>query len=1187
MGNIFRREEYARGDFVLALVEGDLEKVQELIQYATQEETKYGLHVAARRGHLELVRFYTELCDAGVTVIGTWQDSALSEAATSGQVAVVQYLAERCQANLNVSKALVEAASRGHVDVVQYLAERCGADVNAKDDFERTALVWAAHRGDMRLARYLVEQCAVNVSANALIEGASSSNLNVVQYFVKQCGVDVNMEDEHGQTAVMVAITNREIDVVRYLVEECSADVNSTAVRFAANRGYIDIQRILTPFLLPEAGDTTTDGGDVVLSPDISSRSSIPPSEMELTLFHENGSIGGDFLAKWLDADVAVKLFIPDASSTSFEDEVRLWQQLRHPNVLKMYGACDAGPRLKFFVCEYASNGSLLEHVNSSSVKKITMWKYLYEAALGLEFLHERGIVHAELRCSNILIGSDGKAKLTNFQLRRSSAHTRTAGSVHWQSPEVMSGNPPSRESDVYSLGMCILEAATGKMPWSKEKLEGVVRYNKRYWTPEDESEQFNKRVLYIGNKSYWATEGGNLLCSPACPPGDARELVWGICRQDPRLRPSLSSIIYKLGNLAIKESSNSHQPENEPIRLFDEYERCNVEAAWLKLERLMAKPNNAQYRREFAKLENIHEHLQASLEYQTLLKTFHELLVDFTQMIKMSPEQARLMQLSSSRVTNTSVYAFQWRIQSLMASLGETGEVATEGETRWQQQRHEQIEQFMSGVSDTFLLLNALKTVEERSAFLRKLKEEMETAGKYTTEQLEVMKKAYAAITNKLEGDDWSELTPAWFIPWYELVIDEGSRLGKGAFGRVHRAKWLDSDVVVKRVILAGSTCTANASTSYSSFSASEDPSATQVQEDTAKRAEARAMFRREVDIWFGFSHPHVVRLFGACHVGRPFFVCEYAANGTLVSYLRTNADELWSKLHEAALGVQYLHARGVVHGDLKGNNIVVGSDMKAKVTDFSLSWVGDSEEKTLVSAAWHWVAPELLDTNQGTTLASDVYSLGMCIVEALRVVEAVKSGKDSRHCVPWRVDDRAAMKYHATRGSLPGRPSICEDSEWELVERMCVLDPAKRIKISTVVDELAKLASCATATSQANGHADTSRSNTVEWESVPQVIAATRMSLAESKDDVAHADAVIPLYGSLWERLGQVQQLIDSQHSDACRAAFGSFVTDADTSTKKLRGRTRSLISLAETTMRCHALHRALTKFCEAHFI
>ncbi|KAE9333018.1 hypothetical protein PF008_g14652 [Phytophthora fragariae] len=176
--------------------------------------------------------------------------------------------------------------------------------------------------------------------------------------------------------------------------------------------------------------------------------------------------------------------------------------------------------------------------------------------------------------------------------------------------------------------------------------------------------------------------------------------------------------------------------------------------------------------------------------------------------------------------------------------------------------------------------------------------------------------------------------------------------------------------------------------------------------------------------------------------------------------------------------------------------------------------------------------------------------------------------------------------MKYHATRGKLPGRPSICEDSQWELVERMCVLDPASRIKISTVVDELAKLTSCATTTS-ANGLAGTSCSNTVEWELVVEVIDTARMPLADFQDDVAQPDAVVPLYGSLWERLGQVQQRIDGQHSDACRAAFSSLVADADTSTKKLRDRKRSIISLAETTMRCYALDRALTKFCEAHFI
>ncbi|EGZ20825.1 hypothetical protein PHYSODRAFT_402717, partial [Phytophthora sojae] len=243
---------------------------------------------------------------------------------------------------------------------------------------------------------------------------------------------------------------------------------------------------------------------------------------------------------------------------------------------------------------------------------------------------------------------------------------------------------------------------------------------------------------------------------------------------------------------------------------------------------------------------------------------------------------------------------------------------------------------------------------------------------------------------------------------------------LGEGGFGSVYRAKWLDSDVVVKR------------------------------------RAETVAIFRREVEIWFSLSHPHVVRLFGACHVGRPFFVCEYATHGTLVSFLRKHPGEIWTKLHESALGVQYLHARGVVHGDLKGNNIVIGSDMKAKVTDFGLSSVASGEDKTLVSGAWNWVAPELLDTNKRPTFATDVYSLGMCIVEALRVVEAVEAGKDSSHCLPWRVGDRAAVKYHATHGTVPSRPAICEDSQWELVVRMCVLEADERIKISTVVDEL-----------------------------------------------------------------------------------------------------------------------------------
>ncbi|GMF26952.1 unnamed protein product [Phytophthora fragariaefolia] len=124
--------------------------------------------------------------------------------------------------------------------------------------------------------------------------------------------------------------------------------------------------------------------------------------------------------------------------------------------------------------------------------------------------------------------------------------------------------------------------------------------------------------------------------------------------------------------------------------------------------------------------------------------------------------------------------------------------------------------------------------------------------------------------------------------------------------------------------------------------------------------------------------------------HVGEPFFVCEYAPNGTLVRYLRDHPDQIWLKLYEAAFGVQYLHLRDIVHGDLKGNNIMIGSDMLAKITDFGLSFLVNDAKQPAIAGAWHWVAPEcLMNHNAHPTFASDVYSLGMCIVEALRVVE------------------------------------------------------------------------------------------------------------------------------------------------------------------------------------------------------
>jgi hypothetical protein len=156
----------------------------------------------------------------------------------------------------------------------------------------------------------------------------------------------------------------------------------------------------------------------------------------------------------------------------------------------------------------------------------------------------------------------------------------------------------------------------------------------------------------------------------------------------------------------------------------------------------------------------------------------------------------------------------------------------------------------------------------------------------------------------------------------------------------------------------------------------------------------------------------------------------------------------------------------------------------------------------------------------------------------------------------------------------NLPLKPSGCKDKEWELVKRMCAFEPEKRIKISTVVDELAGLAN----------NTEDSKTNTdtvsASLRSVPDVISAARELLGGLLDSRGE----LSMYVELWDRLEQVHGLIDEKLSDKCRTAFRSLVVDAGDATTKLHDTNRSLTFLAETTMRCHALRRRLDKFLDA---
>lgn len=205
---------------------------------------------------------------------------------------------------------------------------------------------------------------------------------------------------------------------------------------------------------------------------------------------------------------------------------------------------------------------------------------------------------------------------------------------------------------------------------------------------------------------------------------------------------------------------------------------------------------------------------------------------------------------------------------------------------------------------------------------------------------------------------------------------------------------------------------------------------------------------FEDRAAMWFQLSHPNVVELYGANNIGTPsLFVFEHFPNGYLVDFLGASEDNrrlTWTCLHDIALGLQYLHQRGVVHGDLRCANFVVGADRTAKIGGLGEKYDHDN---------WRWRSPEIVRSGRrlSVTTASDIFALGMCVLEAVTL------------SWPWSTDNSTsnhAIKKLVARGLLPSRPASMTDAQWELVTKMFAFEPSDRASIVYIVAQLKKFA-------------------------------------------------------------------------------------------------------------------------------
>lgn len=158
------------------------------------------------------------------------------------------------------------------------------------------------------------------------------------------------------------------------------------------------------------------------------------------------------------------------------EHEISMMRGLNHKNIVRYLGTDRTDDSLSIFM-EYVPGGSirsLLERFGA--LKESVVRMYTRQLLLGLEYLHQNGIAHRDIKGANILVANDGTIKLADFGASKnltqpSLTATGLKGTPMWMAPEVIRQQQTSngwKKADVWSVGCTVVEMATGKPPWAQ-----------------------------------------------------------------------------------------------------------------------------------------------------------------------------------------------------------------------------------------------------------------------------------------------------------------------------------------------------------------------------------------------------------------------------------------------------------------------------------------------------------------------------------------------------------------------------------------------------------------------------------------------------------------------------------------------------------------------------------------------
>jgi len=201
------------------------------------------------------------------------------------------------------------------------------------------------------------------------------------------------------------------------------------------------------------------------------------------------GGMGIVYLARdlKLERQVAIKTLPPHLATDQtirerFIREARTAARLSHPSIVPVHRADELAGQV-FFVMGFVDGESLAQRIRSSGrIAPTELVRVLRDVANALAYAHSRGVIHRDVKAENILLEhTTGRAVVTDFGIARLAeaapltATGQVLGTVHYISPEQVSGEAVDARSDIYSLGIVGYLALSGRFPFDAELASAVL----------------------------------------------------------------------------------------------------------------------------------------------------------------------------------------------------------------------------------------------------------------------------------------------------------------------------------------------------------------------------------------------------------------------------------------------------------------------------------------------------------------------------------------------------------------------------------------------------------------------------------------------------------------------------------------------------------------------------------------